>query len=535
MRNRQVFVNGKIYTADGNQNATAFVVENGRFFHVGSDSSALSLAQEGGTVRDMQGARIIPGMMDTHCHFVMMSLIKFDEWLPIDFYASHDEVLAVLKEYAKNHTVEECPIIRGLGYGLDCKTLATELDRAVNDRPVLLLDSGGHSGWFNTKMIERIGLDANTPDPRPGKSYFSRDERGNPTGQVIETEAELIIIEGAGIACIKNITEKLPEQIDLLHSFGITALYDAGFIMASEKEVYEALASLDLDIQFFSSFHFNGSRPNEEMLSHMIEARDQYSSDWLHPTTLKMFKDGTIEPWTAYMFEDYYPPAIGHGASLHSTEEMVAMALIAAKEDFNIHTHAVGDRAITETLDVYKQLGKIEGTKTIAHVQVLPEDGIERFTEQSEVFFQTTPVWLERDKETDAVLGEERSCRQSPFKTLLEKGVTFTFGSDAPVSGGKKGINPFSNTYYCVARSFDSDLVFPPRSEGIEVASCIDAYTINAAKQVCAENDLGSITAGKQAHFVVLDRDVFEIDWREIKDVQVAETWYRGICVHEAT
>lgn len=529
---RKIFLNGKVYTAEEGKEVTAFVVEEDRFLFVGSDEEAQTYEQEGDEVRDLQGARVIPGMMDTHCHFIMMSVLKFEEWVPLDFYASHEETLATLREYTQKNTIEECPIVRGLGYGLDCKTLAIELDKAIPDRPAFLLDSGGHSAWINTKMMELVGLNANTPDPKPGASYFTRDPEGNPTGQVIETEAELFVIEGSGIASPQNITERLPGNIDLLNAYGIVALYDAGFIMISEEEGYKAISNLDLNIDFYGSLHFNGSRPNEEMLAYMVSMREKYSSNHLHPTTMKMFKDGTIEPWTAYMFEDYLAPGLGHGASLHTTEEMLAMGSLAAKEGFNIHTHAVGDKAISETLDMYEQLGDTEGTKTIAHVQVLPEDGVDRFAEAGDVIFQTTPVWLERDEGTDAVLGKERSLRQSPFKTLLERNVTFAFGSDAPVSGGEKGINPFNNTYYCVARAYDDHLVFPPKSEGIDVAACIDAYTINAAKQVRAEDKFGSITTGKLAHFAVLDRDAFEVDWREIKDVKVSETWFEGRCVY---
>lgn len=218
MAHRQIFVNGKLYTADKESKGTAFVVEEGEFLFVGSDKEARTYAQEGDEVRDLQGARVIPGMMDTHCHFIMMSSLKFDEWAALEFHASHEETLASLKEFAEQHPAEESPIIRGLGYGLNCKTLATELDKAVSDRPAFLLDSGGHSAWVNTKMMELVGLDASTPDPKPGASYFTRDAEGNPTGQVIETEAELFIIEGAGIASPQNIADRLPENIAVLNS-----------------------------------------------------------------------------------------------------------------------------------------------------------------------------------------------------------------------------------------------------------------------------------------------------------------------------
>lgn len=529
---RKVFTNAKVYTADGGREASAFVVEDGTFTYVGTDEQALAHLREGDIVLDMEGARIIPGMMDTHCHYLALCSMDLESRVEIPETMGHEEVLGLIRGIAESESVEERPVICGLGYGTECIPLAVEMDKAVSDRPVFLLDSGGHSAWMNTKMMERAGIDEHTPDPKPGASYYSRDEQGKPTGQAVETDAAFYVQSKTGFVTSENLIKQLPAMIGTLHSLGITSVYDAGIMILPEREVYGALETFDSTVRFYTSFHFGGTRPVADVLADMKELRAQFASDWLHPTTLKMFMDGTIEAATAWMFDEYLPPAHGTGESMQSSESMIEMGAAAAAEGFNVHIHAIGDRAISSALDVFDALGEIKGTKAIAHVQVLPEDGIDRFGRQKDVFYQTTPVWLGLDQYTFDVLGEERYLRQMPLRSLLEQGTRLTFGSDAPVSGGLRGMNPFANMHAAVNRGIDGSSYIPPLSEGIDITSCIDAYTINGAMQVRADGSYGSITEGKQADFVVLDQDVLAVAPDKIKDTAVVETWARGEMVY---
>lgn len=528
---RTIFYNGKVYTANNGFEATAFVVENDSFAYVGLDEGAKEFACEGAELRDLAGARVIPGMMDTHCHYVALCLMNTKDMIDIDEFMTHEDVLEVVRKTAESHSVEEMPVINGWGYGTDCKPLASELDKAANDRPVYLIDSGGHAAWMNTKMIERAGLTADTPDPIPGVSYFARDEKGVPNGQVTET-AVIIVEKKTGFIDTKYLVAQLPDMIKTMHSLGLVAAYDAGFLFMDEEEVLPALSNLDSALRFYTSFYYKGDKSSQVFLKKMMEMREKYSSTLLHPTTLKMFKDGTIEAETAWMFEDYFPPASGKGGEVLDNEKMYEMASLAAKEDFDIHVHAIGDQAISQTLDLFKDLGDISGTKTMAHVQVLPEDGVRRFAEQNEVFYQTTPMWLGKDEYTVDVLGEERALRQMPLKSMIDNKVRLTFGSDAPVSGGFVGMNPFNNIYTAVVRGYENDEVIPPKSEGIDVAACIDAYTIHGAEQVRAEAERGSIEVGKKADFVILDQDILAVEMTKISETTVVETWADGMCVY---
>ena len=264
----------------------------------------------------------------------------------------------------------------------------------------------------------------------------------------------------------------------------------------------------------------------------MTSVRDKYTSDTVRPTTLKLFKDGTLEDYSSLMFENFSDHS-GEGVEILDNDHMMAIARAAADKGFNLHTHAIGDKAISETLDLYRDLGDIEGTKTMAHVQILPEDGIQRFAEQTDVFYQTTPVWALGDEFTKSALGDDRYGRQMPLNTVSQNGTLLTFGSDAPVSNGLAGINPFTEMYHAVKRG-ESDDYDPPKSEGIDIATAIKAYTINGARQVNAGDEIGSITAGKSADFIVLDRDLLTVPTDEIKDTTVLQTYFKGNEVYNA-
>lgn len=531
----EVYYNAKIFTSDDDQpEASALVVKDGKISFVGSSDDALKFAGSGATSHDMGGSLILPGLIDSHAHYLAINTWTSDVLpLQIDLAMTHDQILEAVKDYAEQYPAEVAPVISGMGYGTDAKPLATELDKVVSDRPVVLTNSGGHGGWANTKALEMAGVTAATPDPSPGISYFVRDENGNPTGEFKEASTMAIMLQNLGLTSGKAIETRFPVFTQtVLSPYGYTSYYDAGLLVADEEESIDALSKAGANIRVFTSFVYRDPVPVDEFVSKMTSVRDKYTSDTVRPTTLKLFKDGTLEDYSSLMFENFSDHS-GEGVEILDNNHMMAIARAAADKGFNLHTHAIGDKAISETLDLYRDLGDIEGTKTMAHVQILPEDGIQRFAEQTDVFYQTTPVWALGDEFTKSALGDDRYGRQMPLNTVSQNGTLLTFGSDAPVSNGLAGINPFTEMYHAVKRG-ESDDYDPPKSEGIDIATAIKAYTINGARQVNAGDEIGSITAGKSADFIVLDRDLLTVPTDEIKDTTVLQTYFKGNEVYNA-
>lgn len=161
----------------------------------------------------------------------------------------------------------------------------------------------------------------------------------------------------------------------------------------------------------------------------------------------------------------------------------------------------------------------------------MPKDGIERYIKQGDVFFQTTPNWMRAtDEFTKSMLGPERYRRQMPIGSMVRAGIPVTFSSDSV--GVMERWDPFLNMFCAVQRKFDDGTTLvPPQSEGIAIEDAIRAYTINCAKQARADKEIGSITVGKSADFVVLTEDVLAIPVEKVKDVKVEKTFFRGKCI----
>lgn len=535
----QVYYNAKIFTSDKNKpSATAFVVENGKFVYVGDDAGALKY----GSGTDLKGKRILPGFLDTHSHTVMASSLSSLGGITVDLAWDLKTTLAHIAEKANDDVRKNEKFVVGMGIGPRCRpNLAKDLDAIVPDRPVFIISLDGHACWLNTLAMERAKLTKDTPDPIPGSSFFERDEDGNPTGYVVETTAVVFVMRRLGLFTPDMIQAAYPKVQAMYSRYGYTGLIDTGFATVAENIGLQAFKQLEeageLKMRAFTCYHYLGevAENPDEALAAMKVNREKFSSELVQPTTLKLFTDGTLEVLTAWLFDGYS----AHGSGLPvipvlTYDDMVYMTQKATDAGFHVHTHAIGDAAISQALDVYEKVGKTATTKTICHVQIMPKDGVRRFGKlRDDVIYQTTPIWLMNDPFAREALGEERFLRQVPLASLIKEGVTLTFGSDYPIARGEASLNPFNNMWVAVNRSTD-DQFAPPKSEGITVPDCIVAYTINAAKQFGAADRIGSITEGKSADFVVCSDDILEIAPQKLKDVAVDATYFRGEQVYQS-
>ncbi len=538
----EIYYNGKVYTADTeNPAATAFVVKEGKFVYVGNDGEALKY----GKGVDLQGKRVVPGMIDAHCHPVFGAMMTAFKLIAVDDEWGKERVLAFLKEKAADAEHKDLPYIIGMGFDLQCRPVHyRELDQAIPDRPAVIFSADLHAYWLNSKAMEMAGLNRDTPDPSPGASFYERDADGNLTGYVVEIPAGADMLNKLGIFTSERIQEGLAEVQKIYARNGITAVYDAGFLAVNEAAGLEALRKLEekdaLTMRFFTSYVYLGKALDnpDHMLKTMRLHREKYASDLLMPHTLKLFVDGTLEVQSAWLSEDYLPPAKGRGFPALTLADMLPAARIAAADGFNVHNHAIGDAAIGAALDLHKELGKIQGTKTICHLQVPPPDGVRRLIEQGDTICQATPCWLPGGSYTEQVLGPERYARQTPLGSLVKGGVMITLGSDFPISGsnigierlrefplagGEAAVSPFNNMHAAVNRE----------TEAVTVKDCLDAYTINGARQLMAADRIGSITVGKSADFVVCDDDFLTVVPEKLMEVRIEKTYFRGKCVYE--
>jgi predicted amidohydrolase YtcJ len=256
---------------------------------------------------------------------------------------------------------------------------------------------------------------------------------------------------------------------------------------------------------------------------------------------LKIMDDGTVEGRTAAMFEDYQGEPGNSGQTVYTEEEMSHMVAGAAERDIDVHIHALGERAIHESLNAIEASRKLHPDSatryTICHLEVITDQDLGRFAEL-DVIAQSTPLWASYDTFGKQFVSDDQFNRFWRFKSLKDLGVRLTFGSDFPSSGaGTLGLSPVVQIEIGHTRqeAGQSDALIQPReSERLDVETLVRGFTIDAAYQLHMEDDIGSLAVGKKADLAVLDQNIFEIDPYEIHKTGVIITMMDGEIVYRA-
>jgi predicted amidohydrolase YtcJ len=538
-------VNARVYTMNADApEADAVVVRNDSILYVGDAAGAEPFIGESTDVRDLGGQLVLPGFIDTHSHLVVGG--GYATALSLETWGTVDDWVQAIADYAAAN--EDAPLL--FGYGFLATTFGPVgptrqlIDAIVPDKPVLIMDEGFHAAWANTAALEALNITQDTPDPVPGYSYYKRDENGDATGYLLEGTAgmamsalnvitEDVIVEGTGII------------VDIMNAYGVTSAFDAGIIdgadVAGIKRILDRLEKGgDLTIRLVGS-----SRPKlqEHYLSAVKTAatwREELKGDRYHYNTLKIPDDGTVEGRTAAMFEDYQGESGNSGETVFTEEQMTHMITEAAAIDMDVHVHALGERAIHESLNAIEaaQSAHPESATryTICHIQVITDQDVPRFG-QLGVIAQSTPLWASYDTYGKQFVSADQFSRFWRFKSLEDTGAKLTFGSDFPASGaGTLGLSPIIQIEMGHTRQEFGQpdaKVQPLESERLSVESLVRGFTIDAAFQLHMEDQIGSIDTGKKADLVVLDQDIFAVDPYAIHKTNVVITVMDGDVVYE--
>jgi predicted amidohydrolase YtcJ len=510
---------------------------------VGDNAGALELAGSITEKHDLQGGMLLPGFIDTHMHPITGG--AYARALSLDTFGTVDGWLKSIAEYAADNA--DKPLIFGYGFlgttfGSGGPTAAM-LDTIVSDKPVLIMDEGFHGAWANSKALAALNITKDTPDPVPGFSYYKRDASGEPTGYLLEGTAALAM-EALNVITDDVVVDGTSDVIDTLNSYGVTSIFDAGAIGYAEsladilKQIEDAG---DMTVRIVGSYRPTG--PDE--VEHAADMADRWRStikgDSYHYRMLKIMLDGTVEGRTAAMFEDYQGEPGNKGETVFTQAQMNQMIGDAAKKQIDVHVHALGERAVHETLNAIEAARKSHPDSstryTICHIQVITDEDLPRFAEL-DVIAQSTPLWALYDTFGEPFVSEDQFSRFWRFKSLHNEGVKLTWGSDFPASGaGMLGMSPILQMEIGHTRQAPGEPdapIQPRKSERLDIDTLIRGYTLDAAYQLHMEDELGSLTVGKKADLVVLDKNLFETDRYEIHRVKVLMTMMNGSVVYEA-
>ncbi|WP_326641130.1 amidohydrolase [Streptosporangium sp. NBC_01755] len=530
-----VFQGGPVHTlAPGRTAATAVAVRDGRIVAVGEDTDVKPLIGATTEIVDLAGRALLPGFQDAHVHPVLagLTMIRCD----LHDAGDADEAVAAVRAYARANP--EAGWISGGGWSMEWFPRGTPsrrlLDAAVPDRPVHLINSDGHGAWVNTRALELCGIDAGTPDPVDGR--IEREADGYPQGTLHEGASDLVgrhIPEPAADTMLRALWAGQQR----LHSAGVTAWQDAMVNPEVQRAYLTAAESGLLTGRVVGALWWDRER-GEEQIPELLARRGDAGR--FRATSVKIMQDGVAENYTAAMTSSYLDGCGcgtgNQGISFVDPERLRAYVTLLDAEGFQVHVHAVGDRAAREALDAFEAARAANGTNDnrhhIAHLQVVHPDDVPRFADLG-ITANMQPLWAAHEPQMDELtipfLGPERAGWQYPFGDLVRVGAPLAAGSDWPVSSP----DPFLGIHVAVNRTIpgESAEVFLPEQR-LSLTAALAAYTIGTARVNHLDTRTGTIEKGKLADLVITDRDPYSIPAGEIGETTVLATYVEGDRVH---
>lgn len=542
-----LYTGGPIFTADpASPTVEALAVHGARIVYAGSKAGIGALPGNVQTI-DLRGATIIPGLIDSHTHPGLVSILgsgdpKLDEETALK-YTTKAEFFAALKEAAQRNPGKDLLVLGpwDVASFLPMGPHRRDLDPIFPDRPVILTDNSGHSIWANSLALAMLGIDRNTPDLSEHISVIVRDADGEPTGWLKEFVAMGPMMPGL-TPPDPELARRLTTFLDYLSSRGITTLYDAGNL-GVEDRVYSVLAELDrsgrLPVRYHGTYHIWAPAQIDHAVAELLRLRERYGGERLKFDTIKIHYDGVTEIATGAMFEDYVGTPGNRGGVLFDAARLTDFLVELDAQRIHLHLHTIGDRATRSALDAVeaaqRKLGRPLAIRvTLAHLELVDPADYGRFAKLG-VSANFTPHWFGSGlfgRAGFVNLGATRANRNQKAGTLLRNGANVTLSSDIVSSGEFYDADPLLGLQMAVTRTpvaapFDPDR--PPQPEDdLTVAQALQAYTRAGAVAMGLEQTTGSLTVGKSADFVVLDGNPFDRPVTTLHSLQPVAVYLEG-------
>ena len=535
-----ILLNGNIHTMDSQRpQARAIGIREGQIIVVGENEAVASLAGQNTERIDLNGRLAIPGLMDSHFHFYDWAMGR--QQLDLARVNSLDELLDQVAQTAGQLPQEKW--ILGQGWNESDWPEHTmprrdHLDAVAPSHPVALWRCDLHLASVNSRGLELAGIDETTPDPPDG--VIEKDSAGRPTGILRELAPNLVksVIPPPSA---DELVAAMREGIAHLHTLGLTALHDVrlmgGLEGAAALKAWQLLNEKGkLDLRCWVSIA--GERLEEAIA---LGLRTGLGDDRLRIGHVKYFADGGMGARTAWMLEPYLDA--GTGMPLGSMSELRRNIEAAEKAGLAVIVHAIGDRANREIINVLEELvesrSKLKAKSfvppalphRIEHTQMIRSEDIQRLANiKVAACVQPHNMILDINMIDESV--GERGRWTYAYKEMLDAGIPVLFSSDAPVCDP----SPLVGIHAAVTRQ---RLDGTPEGgwypeQRISVEDAVRGYTTVPAAFYGQSSKMGTLTSGKRADMIVLDRDIFEVDPMEIADARVEMTIFDGRIVYRS-
>ncbi|MDH4874560.1 amidohydrolase [Pseudomonas sp. BN515] len=547
-----VLLNGKLYTADPSQpSAQAMAVENGKVLKVGTDAEIKALVDASTQVIDLAGKRLLPGLIDTHSHAIFGGLEMTAANLDSEENVALADLEKRLRGWRDDGTARHGNVLSVAGVSSTYWSKAEELGRIFNNGewakvPVVFMGSDHHTGWANQAMLDRAGVNAalvaSLPVAERGTVGTSKD--GKPNGFVVDAGWDRIAAAMPPVSA-EELLRAGEAAVKYNNSQGITAWMDPAANAApgeaifalkpTEKSVgvlpaYKALADKgELSAHVAALLVANPkSRPAD--LDTLDKVRQRFQGiPHLTLPGIKVFADGVLEyPAQSAALIDPYNNSQKKGELLIDPAHFGELVSAADARGWLVHIHAIGDRAVRESLNGIEQARKDRQsgiTHSITHLQLVNPKEFARF-KPLDVIASMQLLWASGDEYTLDMVKPYVSAfafrYQYPAHSLLQQGATIAGASDWPVSSP----NPWEAIHQAISREGPKGVL--NADERIDRETMLQAYTLNAARTIGLEQRIGSLTTGKQADFIILDRDVLSVDDKDLAETRVLKTYFAG-------
>ena len=530
-----VIKNGFIYTVDQNLTAAeAAAIKNGTIIFVGNNKDINKYIGDSTLIIDLEGRTVLPGFIDSHAHPISTVKQLFDVNLK-DLNDIKRIQKAILDFQKKNGNGK---FIRGRGWS---NTLFAGigpdkiyLDEIINNIPVVLSSEDGHSKWVNSKALELAGINKFTKDPDGGviERYPGTRE---PNGTLRENASDMV----SKIIPYYNLEELvtgLETYQKMALSYGITTAHDVYLDFdVDEIAAYKLLEKENrLKIRFRASMYTDPDLGISQV-TRIYQEHEKHKGDLFQINSAKIFIDGVVEGRTAYLKEAYNQLPGFYGQPLWDFDSLNNICAELEKYSIQIHVHAIGDAAVSKTLDAFKfaqdKIGPNDNRNSITHLQLVSPEDILRFKEL-EVIAVPQPYWFMKDSYYTNIqvpyLGQNRADEEYPMESFFNAGVMVASSSDYPVT---IPCNPFVAIQIGITRSEinnsdPANILWPEESATLE--QMINSFTINGAYANFIDNVTGSIEIGKSADLIIIDADLFNMPVKDFYKSKVLLTLFRG-------
>lgn len=534
-----VIRNGLVYTADGDgTTAEAMAVKGEEIVYVGDEAGAEDYIGKDTRVIDMDGGMVLPGFIDSHQHPYAATEALYS----VSLYECEtaQDYLDEVKKYRDEHP--DATAIVGIGFEKPIfdkmSPTKKDLDKISKDTPIVLYDSGEHVMFLNSKALDAVGY---TKDTKPSDSTtIEKDKNGELTGWVMDSEE---VYEYFSHYTTEQIEDGILAYQEEALSYGLTTSFeDAPSNFEAAVEAYQDLEEKgELNYRVSAYMRIANEDDLKEAVATLKQYKEENSDGLFRVDGAKIFIDGALEAGTAYTEEAYADDPENYGVYFWegATDRLNELCRMLEEENLNYHFHAIGDKAVSVSLDAIEYAKKdAEDSRTrpgITHLQLVKDEDVERFA-QLNVTAAIQPFWAVYDEYYDMaveLLGQERADVQYPIQSLFDANVRVASASDYPVQTDR----PLDAIQMGITRAYpgepeDAEFL-PPESEKATLEEMLQSYTLNGAIANYREDEIGSIEIGKKADLVVLDKNLFQIDAAKIADTKEMLTIFNGKIVYE--